>query len=959
MRRSRAIRQETRDQATGRGSHSYDAFISYSHAVDGKLAPALQQALSRFAKPWNRLRALRVFHDEASLAADPGLWSSIERALGQSRSLILLASPRAAQSAWVQREAQFWRDEKPRDTLFIALTDGEIAWDDAASDFDWDVTTALPSALRGFFREEPRHIDLRWARTSEHLSLDDPRFRDGVAELAAPLHGRPKDELFGEDVRQHRRFVRVRRAAVVSLATLTLGLIVGASVAVEQRNVARAQTRLATSRQLAAQAVSDRDAHLDRSLLLGLESLRIEETVESRSAVLGSLGREPSLRTFLHGVEGPIKTMAFSPDSKRLASGDGRRVVLWDIAGSEHTSEAMDANGGLVTSVDFIPDGTIVASAGQDGTVTLWDANTRRPRVSPLVGHDGPVNRVAFSADGATLASAGDDKTVVLWDVDSGRQIGDPLQGHEGEVLSLAFSPEGGLLASGDRLGRIMFWDVDAHGAAGPPIEIPVGDYSQSVESMTFTRDGTMLISGGDGAGVIDLWDVPTRKSLGYLVGHTGPVNDIALSGLYLASASTDGTLRLWDLETGQPHGAPLGGHGPLSAVAFSPDGKWLASASDDGVVMLRDFAFGGRGTSRLADSRSVDDVLVTGVAFGPDGQTLAVGTFREITVWDPRTREPIGEPMTVDQDATVQSVAFSRDGRTLASGVHDGRVILWDVGTRQQVGDSLKAHRGRVNSVTFSEDGGTLASAGEDGRVILWDPGNREQIGEALIGHDGGVNRVAFSKDGRLLASAGADGRVVLWDTETREQAGTLLAPRGSSGNAVWTMAFSPDGQLLATASADGALEVWDLRQEPISHFSLAGAGETSSAVAFSPDGRTLASTGAHRIVLWDVASRQQVGEPLEANGDAVVELAFSPDGKTLVSGGLSVGGTNELLMFWDLTVQGWQRRACGLANRNLSQAEWDRFVGSSREYVRTCPSLPAGAGARRDAPGAVLPTS
>jgi WD40 repeat protein len=945
----------------GAGIELLDAFISYSHAVDGKLAPALQQAMSRFARPWNRLRALRVFHDQASPAADPGLWSSIERALGQSRSLILLASPRAAQSAWVQREAQFWRDKKPRETLFIALTDGEIAWDEAASDFDWNVTTALPSALRGFFREEPRHIDLRWARTSEHLSLDDPRFRDGVAELAAPLHGRPKDELFGEDVRQHRRFVRIRRATVISLATLTLGSIVGASVAVEQRNTARAQTRLATSRQLAAQAVADRHAQLDRSLLLGLESLRTEETVEARSAVLGSVGREPTLRVFLHGVEGPIKSVAFSPDSKRLASGDGRRAVLWDIAGPEHTSEAMDANGGLVTSVAFSPDGAKVASAGQDGTVTLWDANTRRPTVSPLAGHEGPVNRVAFSPDGSTLASAGEDKTVVLWDVDSGRQVGDPLQGHEGKVLSLAFSPEGGLLASGDELGKIIFWDVDAHGPAGPAIEIPVGDYSQFVASMVFTRDGKMLISGGGGAGVIGLWDVPTRQSLGTLLGHTGPVNDIALSqsDLFLASASTDGTLRLWSLETRQPYGTPLGGHGPLSAVTFSPDDKWLASASDDGAVMLRDFTFGVRATSRLADSRSVGDILVSGVAFSPDGQTLATGAFTGITLWDARTREPIGEPMTLGRDEFVESVAFSRDGRTLASGVNDGRVILWDAGTRQQVGDPVNAHRGGVNSVAFSEDGGTLASAGEDGRVVLWNPGNRQQIGEALTGHDGGVNRVAFSKDGRFVASAGADGRVILWDTETRQQAAKPLVPPGSSGNAVRSMAFSPDGQLLATASANGGLEVWDLRREPISHFSLARAGEANAAVAFSPDGRTLASTGANRIVLWDVASRQQVGEPLEANGDAVVQLAFSPDGKALVSGGLSAGGTNELLMFWDLTVRGWQRRACGLANRNLSQAEWDRFVGANREYVRTSPSLPAGAGARKDAPAAVLPTS
>ena len=173
----------------------YSAFISYSHALDGRLAPALDDALERFAKPWFRRRALHVFRDETSLSANPGLWPSIEAALASSEFFILLASPEAAWSPWVNREVQYWCEHKPRDTLLIALTARTLVWDPDAGDFDWTRTTALPPALEHRLSDEPRHIDLTWARTEEHLSLRHTRFRDCVADLAAPpppAEGRPR-----------------------------------------------------------------------------------------------------------------------------------------------------------------------------------------------------------------------------------------------------------------------------------------------------------------------------------------------------------------------------------------------------------------------------------------------------------------------------------------------------------------------------------------------------------------------------------------------------------------------------------------------------------------------------------------------------------------------------------------------------------------------------------------------
>src|SRR5205823_2866507 len=144
----------------------YNAFISYSHALDGQFASALQRALHRFAKPWYRLRAARIFQDKSSLSADPGLWSAIERALSSCEFMLLLASPAAAQSAWVDRETTWWLTHRSATSLLIVVTAGDVAWH--RDDFDWGRTSALPRGLQGRLAEEPRWVDARWARDAVH-----------------------------------------------------------------------------------------------------------------------------------------------------------------------------------------------------------------------------------------------------------------------------------------------------------------------------------------------------------------------------------------------------------------------------------------------------------------------------------------------------------------------------------------------------------------------------------------------------------------------------------------------------------------------------------------------------------------------------------------------------------------------------------------------------------------------
>ena len=191
-----------------------------------------------------------MFRDDTSLSATPSLWPSIEQALGNSRFLILLASPEAAASPWVDKEVAYWLDNKGADTLLIALTDGELAWDNAVGDFAWREGMPLPPVLAGRFASEPKWVDLRAYR--DGADPRDSRFIEAGADFAAAIHGMPKEDLLSQEVRQQRRALTLAWSAAASLLVFA-GLagwqakvaIDNERAAIEQRNIAEQQRRLA------------------------------------------------------------------------------------------------------------------------------------------------------------------------------------------------------------------------------------------------------------------------------------------------------------------------------------------------------------------------------------------------------------------------------------------------------------------------------------------------------------------------------------------------------------------------------------------------------------------------------------------------------------------------------------------------------------------------------------------
>ena len=210
----------------------YDAFISYTHSSEMDLAMALDDGLTRFAKPWNKLRAKRIYRDTDSQALTPNLLGAVQQAMDNSEFLILMASPASARSNWVPEEIAHWAKRRSLEKLLIVVCDGKVVWDDEAGDFDWEKTDCLPRTLQGVYEGQPLYLDLRWARGETDLSLQNDRFKDAVARLSGTLSGKSVEDMLSEEVIQFRRTTRIRNAAIATLSVLFVAATVAAVLAV-------------------------------------------------------------------------------------------------------------------------------------------------------------------------------------------------------------------------------------------------------------------------------------------------------------------------------------------------------------------------------------------------------------------------------------------------------------------------------------------------------------------------------------------------------------------------------------------------------------------------------------------------------------------------------------------------------------------------------------------------------
>jgi len=771
-------------------------------------------------------------------------------------------------------------------------------------------------------------------------------FSTATAEIAAAEAANATATVVFEVAATAEVFVQ-QTAQVVANAT-------AAEIAIQQtaQAVAEEQARLATSRQLAAQATTLLDQQRDLSLLLGAQSNLTSDTVESRQSLLAALLHERRLP----GEVEDLVSLAFSPDGRLLATGtdgavnkDGTRlIILWDVNTGTKLA-TLEGHRASVTGLAFSPDGRTLVSVSLDGFIIIWDVETRTERTRIIRDSEEPLTwDVTFHPDGSRFATAHQSgRGVIIWNAETGELEKEIYRGGF-PVFAVDWSPDGESLAAVGDEGVVHVWNVES----GREI-LTLRGHTGPIKTVVWSPDGKLLASAGDDGfdddiddGIIFLWDVASGRALPVSKGmtHVEPIQSLAFStdGQTLASGSEDHTIRFWNVETGEPSMNPLAVHEHwVMGVAFSPDGQTFASVSLDGTVYLNNI------TARLSLARFLNEGGETySVDFSPDGRYLAVATFDPtVHFWRVATGERVSvslssEGAAHDPDSSIRSLDFDKLGN-LVTGSDDGDIISWKLaGTGNEI--SMQGFRegnqgGSVLSVAWAPDGHLIASGSTrlDNSLYLW------MSGTGLPGMEpkgiSEVSDVAFSPDGSLLASAGG-----LLDIKTGgiyfSNPASLAGVGGLYGHTdfVESIAFSPDGARLASGSSDDTVRIWDLAEGKILYV-LAGHAGAVSSVAYSPDGRLLvsASLEGHDIRIWD-ANTGALLNVLTFHTDWVRTIAFSADGKTLASG--SDDGT---IILWNFDVAAWVNLACQIAGRNLTLQEWNQYL-PGLPYQRTCAAFP-----------------
>lgn len=594
----------------------------------------------------------------------------------------------------------------------------------------------------------------------------------------------------------------------------------------------------------------------------------------------------------LKGHTGGIRTVAFSPDGRRLASGDGNgHIRIWDPVGGQQLLPIGGHNGSL-NCLAFFPDGDRLVSAGGDCLLRIWDLDTGN-QILPLTGHTAAVSSVAVSNDGQRIASSSLDGTIIVWNSVNGDKLFVPT-GRMGRINGVAFSPDGGRLALAggkpNQRGTVEVWDLSTGDT-----QLMRNESEDDFNGVAFSPNGEQIAS-GNSDGTINVWDAISGERLRKIVGHQGSVGIVAFSpnGVCLASSSSDGTIKVWNVTTGDILRTVRGHCGAVTCVAFSPDGRRLASGSLDNTTRVWDASTGDEPVM-LEGS----DSHLSCVVFSPDGQRLAASINEKVKVWNIRTREELFT--LIGHTDEIDGLGFSTDGKRLASASDDGTLRVSEMCNGTEL-FTLRGHNGAVASVSFSPDGRLIVSAGGEptgpGEVKIWSATNgKESL--ALEGHARFVRSVAFSPDGRRIATASIDRTIKLWDART----GRLLHTLPGHSGPVWCVAFSKDGRKLVSAGGEatkpGEVTVWD-PSDGKKLLNFAPHTDRVWSVAFSPDGKRIASASDDDTIK---VSDVETGEQLltltgRKGGGGITSVTFSPDGYRLA--GVSWHGT---ITIWDAT--------------------------------------------------------
>ena len=564
--------------------------------------------------------------------------------------------------------------------------------------------------------------------------------------------------------------------------------------------------------------------------------------------------------------------IAVSPDGKTLASGYGRTVRLWDLS-TGHQSGELAGHSNVVGWLAFAPDGKTLASSDETESVKLWDL-TNGKQVATV--HPGQVVKgVQFIGNSQTLVLVG--KHIKLWDVGTDRQVAALFESNKVHFSCVAVALDGSAVAASDA-DRVRIWVREEQKWRATSPLTDAGYHPP----LAISADGKLLATGGRS---LRLFDLPSRQQRTVLQGHTGPVYAIAFSrdGNRLASAGQDRTVRMWDTGTGEQQ-VCIAHPGPVYGLALTPDASVVAAMGADAIRV------GGVTSPTLAvvlpqaaHSRTV--------AFSPNGKMLASAGLEGTILWDPIEGRKL---VTLGHDSPRRKLfglAFSPDGKSLATtGVDEGTIDIWDV-----TGRRLGVLKGTGKGLAYSPDGKSLAATSDNGSVSLW------EVASQQLRHVMPVSQtsicVAFSPDGQTIAAGGQFGVVKLFDAASGQERSTIQRFELAVDYAL-TLAFSPDGRKLATGNRQGVVRLWDLATDQLD-MSLIGHTDAVQSLAFADGGRTLATASDDRTIrFWDVSTGQE-RLSLKGSGREIMGISFDSNGSLLAT-----SGKDGMVRLWHAAV-------------------------------------------------------
>lgn len=651
------------------------------------------------------------------------------------------------------------------------------------------------------------------------------------------------------------------------------------------------QLRVSNARRLAVQAVSSAEQNPGLALLLAVEAMQRDDSLEVRNSFLRVLNSQPQVRQYLLTGDASVNWVTFSPDGALFATGDAKGTLrLWNVQTLQPTGKPMPQAGELA-ALAFSPDSATLAAITLDWTVTRWNVETQAQLETPsMIPQE--AEHVALSPD-ARLAAFGKEGTITLVDTATLQPVGTPLIRERPDPITmffqnlvcLTFNADASLLAAGYRDGLVILWDLKTFAPLGEPLTAHqttensrtayLSPYQKQVEvrALCFSAEGLLLSGDSNGTILAHKPDPAAKKyTLSYSLEHDAAVMSITCDpgGRYAAAGDLNGRILVWSIDHPESVRAPLVGHA----------------------------------------------VMVTSIAWHPTIQNMLLSCSQDATiVWDVNSNRRVGAQVSGRSD-TTRGIGFTRDDQLVRFVDDDGRIHVLDVLSGAMLEKSFVGLGDDIRMIALHPDGSAVAALKKDDSIILADLKQRTRTGRLVAPKGMGI---IYSRLGAVLA-AQSWSHVLLWDLSTQQQIcafefDSLLSMTEPAADSLQDLLPVPGSDSIILVDARNGCKVGQLRSVYLTNLAC---------VTLSP--REHLAAGGNKdgtILLWDTLTNRPLVELSLGVATAVQQIAFSRDGTKIAA--LHIGG---IITLWEIDVQAWLARARQIANRTLTRDEWEQFI-------------------------------